>query len=962
MGSQTYVVSFGWRNHFLILVLWLSFLIPRVRLDANDYRLGDFKVSHDTYTEDAVVRLAFALGRATDAISKSSAAAMYDHLIGEPTPMPSDFANTWQKLLRVSASLLQIKVLEHYFAVGLEIETVHKTLSASAQFEKGAGEITNLIAGAFGLQEIKIEAEKAILKDDGGRKWSVVAEWAKRDEDAKGGWETVTPPFWNRDSLQNFASFVWKLGESDFGQSSFKSSIHQTFNLLPEEVEGDTFFMGRVVANFILLHEQFLPAIFEILEVKRWGAIENVFFRPILFDHSALLERVRTADPRAITLDDIWRLMFDEFIEAETLIQADNYFFHGDSRRETLLNSSKAEKAAFRGNWKYRDIKIRFDLERPARTVIESRLMDWVPGHPEQVIVGTLLYQLLLGKAYELAVGGNIWDLKLPYRQSYQSIIEYWEVLKRTPGTSVNDLLKVLGVEEADVAALFKKTKFQTITPKLKAHDRINFGFEMECTAEALVRLIVPKSPSLRKQWRRMSDSGRVSALEKMGFRFDGKYDLQWFRVLTSEFAFDIEKYPFMDPDLYLEASGNWEIKSNGRGIYDTKTLRSRIQTMAKAVDGAHFGLHIHQFVPELNISRLRSEKKVGKFIDFLERLSFYMNLADYASADTKKPGHWLDSWSLDRFSQRDLARIQGFLEGRADLDYWNQKYHNLAFRPVERGIDLEVRDIGNEVRYGIKISNLIQRAMEKRDFGEIEFEQDTPLFMEFREYSSPGETQKYTLEHAVSERYQLTPTQRSILHKLQFEIYKPAMADYMYFEDYYGITEVDPANMDVKYVRANFESNIAIPLQPYQGQSYFNPSDLSLILKSREQFLAGLYQLVGEIETDPKYTFLVREKNFLHLCDYLEKSTHPSKPDLHRVPEKSAYSQRKILEALTYRMRSLVVRFVGKTRLDEILYRSLTPTEIAPVESGPGMRAMAEAETTNQAENCAELIVRYGR
>ena len=127
-----------------------------------------------------------------------------------------------------------------------------------------AQNILGLAAGHFGKSQgplVTLGAEPlAIMKDAKGREWSVKTEWTREGEgkDTPWGWEVNSPPFFNPDELEAFSAFLWRLGESAFGQIAQFCGIHQNYDALPVGHAPNQALMAKVIANFLLLHEQFV--------------------------------------------------------------------------------------------------------------------------------------------------------------------------------------------------------------------------------------------------------------------------------------------------------------------------------------------------------------------------------------------------------------------------------------------------------------------------------------------------------------------------------------------------------------------------------------------------------------------------------------------------------------------------------------------------------------------------------
>jgi hypothetical protein len=217
-----------------------------------------------------------------------------------------------------------------------------------------------------------------------------------------------------------------------------------------------------------------------------------------------------------------------------------------------------------------------------------------------------------------------------------------------------------------------------------------------------------------------------------------------------------------------------------------------------------------------------------------------------------------------------------------------------------------------------------LDHAIATGDFGAPTLHRDPPIFMEFKDHPDLKQVARYTIEDAVGKRHPLTPAEKSLLHKFQFEVYKPSMGDYVYFDDFATIEEALPHEMDTKFVRSNFENNLAFPLLNYEEQSFLSAGDRATLKLHRDQFLDRVYDLLKKVEADPRYAFLKGHDDFLYLADYLKASTHPSRPNFDLVTPKLAKEQRALLEELTKKLRKLSMQFVQDTRVDKMVEKSL--------------------------------------
>ncbi len=891
---------------------------------AIDYRSANRAIRTPIlFDEDRTARLALSLGIATNSI-KSSEADEIVEAVNENRHVPQSLSNTWQKLLRLAQISTLMVDLDKYFTFGNEFETVyhnHDSLE-EGEFEKGAKIFEGLLKQTFGVRASQFHDFSSYFWDGSGRKWKLTYEYVKETAD-NGGFELVTPPFFKPEETEQLAALMWLLGKHKIGQSNKMTGGHQTYSLFPNGKTADSGQVARVVANMLLLQAQFAPAIFEILDIRRWGGPLNFYMRPILFDHQQMLAELQAINPKDLNLKTIYDLMYIKHLDREVELQARQQLSvqNIDAKElQEILNWPVEKKQKFRQAWKYRDTRVKINLENPMKTLFEVRIGDYVADRPEQSLLETYIYQLLLNKAWDLASKNQIWQLQIPQRVSGESDTDYWQRLRVNPLASRENLLAAMDINDSGRANLILGRAFETFNPKFKAHEQASFGFEIEGYTEDLVNLILPRNPVARAAWSKMSFRAKVNYVAQLGFKFDETYTPKKFRILTTEFMADTDNFPFLSPDLYLEASGNWEVKSSLKGFSKKEDLAHAIHRIAVHIPDDYFGLHIHRFIPDSQIKGM-TPQRAGQIVDYFERLSFYMLIKGYSDSYEKQPAHYLDSWSLDRYSLQDLQKVYDFLTGKSKMSSSEQKYHNFGFRPVQGGIDVELRDIGHEVNYGLTLADRIDQLFKDADFTTLDFFTDKPLYFEVQNQS------ELNLRDAVKSKFTLSPRQEELINQFQFEIYKPSMSDFFYFEGYLSVQEVKPKNMDTRFIHTNFENNLAIPLLNFGDQSYISSADKTKISKARENFNRRVRDLAVKVSVDPKYDFMNGEKDFLHLAAYLKKSTHPTKPNMFKVRgTKERHRQAEALESLVYELRSLVVRFVHETKLDGVIEKSLAP------------------------------------
>ena len=908
----------------LSFVLSLGFATPSIA--ARDYK-GDPGVVHGLFEENRVARLAASLGRGSGVLTADEVKAVMKAL--KKNKEASILLSTkWQRLVRMAQSIVYLQNADHFFPVGYEWESVHKGKISWNEWSKGSKEYEKMIAGTFGMQKSAVFQPDADDKypqtriyDEEGRKWSLTTEHVDWDFQ-RSGYELGTPPITRPAELEQIATFRTILGQHHMGQSNMMTGAHQTYFPFPTDLEKvDTKLAGRVAANLQILQANYGVAIHDLMHIRRMGgAEENLFFRPMIFDHYDLLRDFANANPATFDLADAKNLLFDKYIEKEFDIQ------FRVAREEDALDPKKAkqmeswtkdQKKTFKNAWKYRDTQLKINLDQANGAPIllwESRIGDYIADEPEQALLKTLIDELLINQAYSLAKDGKIAELTVPPRMAGETQADYWRRLQLDPKMTPEYFMERVGLKDPEVKRMILGKSFVAKNPSMKIGETVAFAFEMEGWDENLVKVILPRDPDLRAEWRRMGKTERVRALKRAGFDFDGDFNPEQYRVLSTEFYGDHQKYGFMHPELHVEASGNWEVKSYGRNLRSQTDLEGAVKSLARNLDA--FGLHLHAFMPDAFIRKItgQSAEAYGKF---LELQSFAMSLQGYAEASATEAGPWLDSWSLDRYSPGEIDEVTKHLKGEKKLDAIAQKYHNIAFRPVPGGLDIEPRDLDDDVAYGMaQIKAQLEFIQDPKMSDEMK--KSAPIFSEFREHANLHKDIKvYTLEEAVAAKHPLTTEQRSLLHKFQFEIYKPGMSNYMYFKDFSAIDETPDELLDAAYVRTNYENNIAIPLLNYHEQKFLSPADQKLLAAEKDAFVDRIYRRLLEVQKNPQYKFLSESSDFLDLCDFLERSKHPSRPKFKRLSESVKDARRELLDHLTYELRGEVVKYVKATNLN---------------------------------------------
>lgn len=897
----------------------------------------------EDYAYNQTSILALTLARSGNIIPETDMAEVIASLQQNKT-VPRRYRAQFESLMRTAQMILEIKTNSTYNPVGYEFETGHGSKDSLDTFAKGAEHVAKAVQETFGTQgQGQISSvvkegdnmETFDINDDSGAKWSIVQEYV-RDESASTaptGWETVSPPMFNRDYLRYLASFVLRLGDNPYGREAEFTGAHQTYDLLPQGVAFEAGLAGRTVVNYILLMEQFSPVIFKRLQVERYGGYKNFFIRPLVFDHTALLNEMSATNPQDLTIQRVERLMNDKYAIAEYDTFVKNTVYFTDKDRAEMLAESVKRKKSFPKLWKYHDLRIHFNPENPARTLVETRIGDYRQGSPEDILRVTFLNQMMLKLAFEMAKNNQVWKFEVPARLQGDSDDDYWKKLQSAPASSEKKFFAALQLDKT-AQDLLKAGDFEPRSPKFKVAGKPSFGYEMEFIGSEFLDLAVPTDPKARSHWREMGHGQRVEyfigliADPEQRERFLNEEYVEYTpdirRIITTEFQADIMKIPHLDPSLWQEDSGNFEIKSNGRDIFDLSTLVDKVHIVDKKLMTTSYGMHAHLFIPSQIIKAFRDRPELADQAGaFIERVSLLMQLEDYREGDGEQAS--LDSWSLDRYSPKDLAQVVSWLKGQGKLGNIDQKYHNIGVREVVGGVDIELRAVGQDIAYMQELMNYVSKAFIERDFGiDHLLGASRPLFHDFTSLDNPVDGTDFTLVHALSQHYALTKQQIDLVQKFQFEIYKPSMADYVFFEDFMAANSVDPSKMDTRFVRSNFESNVALPILNYNEQPYLSQKPIKDVSKAREKFLERVYELVLATEKNANAKFILKEANFLHLAKWLKRSTHASRPDFNKVDEATAKKQRKILKNLVTELRGYVVDFTKDTELPSMLRASL--------------------------------------
>ena len=404
-----------------------------------------------------------------------------------------------------------------------------------------------------------------------------------------------------------------------------------------------------------------------------------------------------------------------------------------------------------------------------------------------------------------------------------------------------------------------------------------------------------------------------------MGGRID-QFNPQTLLILATQFSTDIQKYPYLHPDAHMEESGNLEIKSSGHGIHSGKKISQLLNQFTDQFTKQVYP-QVHMFVPQFKFDRLVQTNETGKFIEVLERLSLYLTMSDYEFA-TKESENAFDAWSVDRYSASDLKAVQNHLENKKVVSNTAQKYHNIGFRPVRGGVDLELRAFDGDEQLSLLIGTLSDVLNHPEKFKE------RSLHPFFHDFSGPfPEKNRFEIWKVLASKYSnLKEEDLETVRKLQFEVYKPSFGDFIHFEDFLPTNVVPAELMDAAKVIGNFESNLTLPLQPWEQQTDITSEGSALVAQTRNQFLDNVLELAKEINATPGLAFVKSNSNFLYLCDYLKRSRHASRPNFGNLTTEERTRQQRLLAEILPKMRSLVGRFIKDSKtlalITDNLYR----------------------------------------
>jgi hypothetical protein len=529
-------------------------------------------IQSKAYYYDPVARTALALGVTADLFTQAQALQISDALMGsnpnDTKPVPKALQAKWQEALFIAQALSSVKALPHYFALGYEIESAHETLRSWKDFDLGANHIFNLISGIFSQNTPYAKSTDPAngkpmgeMRDGQNRKWDMKLEWVREGEGTAtpSGWETNTPPFFNPDELELFSAFLIKLGNSPFGLKADFTGIHQNFDVTPRGETAEAGLVARTIANFLLIHEQHVPAIFEALEVERYGGYDNIFMRPYIFDHPEFLTLLSTTPADKLTPELIQKWQND-YMGRESEIQIENHFDEGPKKE-----AAKADALNFRHNWKSRDVRVKWN-SNINRILVESRIFDHKPDQPWIAMKGTLLLQAILSRSYELAKQGKVFKLDIPFRNKNETTAAYWERIKKNPKMGMDALIASLELKDKGAIGVISNSDFKT-EKNFAAGEKTSFGFEVEFFSPNVVTALSPNNANLMPAWSRSAAAQRIHTMENAGVAFNNQYTDHKYATFSSGFRLDLNKYPYMEIRPHLEESGRLEILSNGREI-----------------------------------------------------------------------------------------------------------------------------------------------------------------------------------------------------------------------------------------------------------------------------------------------------------------------------------------------------------------------------------------------------------
>jgi hypothetical protein len=834
----------------------------------------------------------------------------------------------WGAYLETAQILTLMREYPYFFGVGFELESANRNAPSSTRFGPGSAQILKMVQDVFGSRSPAQIQESGKLRGDltdrGGKVWTVVPEFVDDDNSVvKTGWETITPPFLHPDSMRLLASFLWKFTQSDFGQTADLAGNHQTFDLLPygtEPSESSLRLAALTGVNAVLLIEQHAPSIFEILKINRSGGVRNIFIRPWALDHADLLEELSRAKPEKITPQWIQSLQQEKYLAVERRAQTGSHQFLWD--QGVFQRRADFEEEINGSLWKHRSAKFRWMENKPP--LLEIRLPDYTRD-PNSMLRSTLLFQALLNTAYNLALQNKVFSWRRPVgldSNSSVSLEAAWSKLKAQ--TSVNALLQDLEIREPTLIAVLLGQAYSERSEKFKAGPATSFGFEIESSSlKGIAQFLRPLNADKLQRWDGCPDSPcKDKILVESGVQPDS-FTVSSSRVFGSEFMVDVELHPFLHGESHMEESGNLEIKSSGKGLTDE---RKTIDVLNRTVEKFPHTVfpQIHMVFPSKNLSKISNIGTAQRFANFVDLFSTYLMAEDYLSIQSNpQPPHDIDAWSVDRFSRQELEKLAQHLQGKITLSNTEEKHHYLGVRPVQGGLDLEIRFLPNPEK-SLLLMRMITAAIQGDLLQQSSFSSPSGFFHDFTQTTSELEGQFLRLDHALKDR--LTKEQLNTVRKLQFEVYRPSMNEFMVWPGFEPWNTVSPDLMDIKYARANYESNIAVSLQPWERLVGFRSDAMQNVLLAREQYLTKIVDLAKKIHSQESLKFVTVNENFLHLAGYLKRSQHPSRPDLKDVDSKESQRQREALEALTFEMRRLAVQFLRDSRVSRSLEDILNP------------------------------------
>ncbi|MBC87440.1 MAG: hypothetical protein CL677_09720 [Bdellovibrionaceae bacterium] len=582
--------------------------------------------------------------------------------------------------------------------------------------------------------------------------------------------------------------------------------------------------------------------------------------------------------------------------------------------------------------WKYRSWQLK-KLENGKR-ILEIRLFDY-KGEAKDTLRETVLMEMLLGISRKMAENGEKVEFMAPRRTKGQSINSYWKKLGRDERFGKEQLRSFLRkyFNRNEVGVVFDSPKILNEAP-FRTNGKASYAFEREFADIIPAEFLWPLDPSERKALVDESDVERK--FSKLGI-VPGEFSIESQIILGTRYTANTFKYPHLHPDLHMEESGNLEIK--GSGLPENSGSFSDILALDRKVADSLFTSfpHYHFFIPESKLKEVRQQNKVDDFVKFLSMFTTATQVGFYSRNiyPYNEIPHEIDSWSIDRFSSKDLKSIAHWLSGKEGMSNLDHKYHIVGVRPVEGGLDLELRGFFDYSKEGVEQTvRSFYYAIENLDFGCCAFGNTDLLFHDF--VDTAGE-EKFKISNVIQDRYPHASVELlNFVHKLQFEIYKPSMGDFMEFrigDVWWELQSVPASQLDTEKLKSNYESNMTFPIQKWEEILGLNSREAAIVRQSRAKFLERVYDLALKRIEDSDFRFLNKADSFLYLADYLRRSSHPSRPNFEKydrlLSQQEQIRQKEILEELVFTMRSFVRSFVDESGIaDNLQARMIAPED----------------------------------